>query len=92
MITKSTFKILYFTVFAILALVAYFLDQDRGKFFKRQRDGIEEDDEDKKTDVRQVVSNVLVILVFFGLFGAIFVLSDDSAPADPEGLTQIILR
>jgi len=92
MITRTTFKIIYFATLAILAIVGYFLDQDRGKFFRRQKDGVEEDDQENKSDIRQVVSNILVVIIFFGLFGLVFVLSDDGTTVDAEGLTQVILR
>lgn len=92
MITKNTFKILYVVTLAVLAIIGYILDQDHGKFFRRQRDGVEEDDQENKSDIRQVVSNILVVIIFFGLFGLVFVLSDDGTTVNAEGLTQVILR
>lgn len=78
MISRNLFKIIYISVIIVLAIVGYALDTDKGKFFRAQKDGLqEEDDDDDKTDVRQTLSNILCICVFIGLFGLVFVLDDN---------------
>jgi len=77
MISRNLFKIIYISIIVVLAVVGYALDPDKGKFFRAQKDGIQEDDEEDKADVRQTLSNILCICVFIGLFGLIFVLDDN---------------
>lgn len=86
--TSSIFKIIYILTVIVLALIGYILDPDKSKFFKIQRDGAEDDEEDKKMDVRKVFSDVICVIVFIGLVGLVFVLSDTGDDI-VDGVSQV---